>query len=149
MRTWKAGDALPSRDAQNTAASPFFECRLENLLRPFRLLTLSSSPSRFGSGCSRVLRRRCRCVMGTLTPSICSGTPSVLAGLEMALDRSLRPESPEYEFVRDCERAKSRACSMLSSHSAVLNLLPSGSEVVALGSSKIRCLSLCDWREQA
>lgn len=52
--------------------------------------------------------------------------------------------SPTYELEADCERAISRACSTESIHSWVLYLLPAGSEVVARGSSKVRCLSRCE-----
>ena len=52
--------------------------------------------------------------------------------------------SPTYEPEADCERAISRACSTASIHSCVLYLLPAGSEVVARGSSKVKCLSRCE-----
>lgn len=81
--------------------------------------------------------------MGTWSVSSCSLTLRALLGEEIALESSLKPESVEYEFVRDCESAKSLADSMDSSHSAAEYLLPSGSEVVALGSSKMKCLSFC------
>jgi hypothetical protein len=57
--------------------------------------------------------------------------------------------SPEYELVSDCAMATSFACSMASSHSCVLYLLPAGSEVVARGSSKVRCLSRCEHISEA
>lgn len=59
----------------------------------------------------------------------------------MALERSFKPESPEYELVSDCDKAKSLAESIDSNHSAVEYLLPSGSAVETFGSSKMYCLS--------
>lgn len=112
---------------QNTAASPFFECRLLNLFLP---LTESESGSFL----------RCLAV-GTLTPSSAPSPPIVLDGLDSEELRSLKVESPEYEFVMEVEIANSFARSIASSHSAAEYLLPSGSLVVALGSSKTRCLS--------
>jgi hypothetical protein len=52
--------------------------------------------------------------------------------------------SPTYEPDALWDRAISLACSTESSHSCVLYLLPAGSEVVARGSSKVRCLSRCE-----
>jgi hypothetical protein len=49
--------------------------------------------------------------------------------------------SPVYEFAIDWDKAYSRALSMLSIHSCEEYLLPLGSLVVFLGSSKTNCLS--------
>jgi hypothetical protein len=78
-----------------------------------------------------------------LTPSKAESPPSVLAGLDILEPSSLSVESPAKGFV-DCEKAYSRALSILSSHSWVEYLLPSGSLVVLFGSSKMNCLSR--WR---
>lgn len=79
--------------------------------------------------------------VGILTPSSASLLPRVLVGLESVELRSLNVESPEYEFVRDCEMAKSLARSMVSIHSWAAYMLPSGSLIMALGSSKRRCFN--------
>ena len=81
---------------QKTAARPFFEWRLLNRFRPFKL-TLSASLS------IRSLWA------GMLTPSRAPSPPMVLAGDDMVEESSLNVESPEYEFVIDWEIAKSRA----------------------------------------
>ena len=67
--------------------------------------------------------------------------PRESAGLLMPEFNPLRMLSPAYEFEADCDRAISRACSTESIHSWVLYLLPAGSEVVARGSSNVKCLS--------
>lgn len=114
---------------QKTAARPFLECRLLNLFLP--LMDSPSSPFRNLP------------VVGILTPSSASLLPSVLVGLESVELSSLKVESPEYVFVRDCPIAKSLARSMLSIHSRAAYMLPSGSLATAFGSSKRRCLEGC------
>ena len=64
----------------------------------------------------------------------------MLVGLDRLEPSSFSGVSPEKGLV-DCDKAYSRALSMLSSHSCVEYLLPSGSLVVLLGSSKTNCLS--------
>jgi hypothetical protein len=76
-----------------------------------------------------------------LTPSRAESPPIVLAGLDMLEFSSFSDASPAYELVMDCDKAYSRALSILSSHSCDEYLLPSGSLVVFLGSSKTYCFS--------
>lgn len=76
-----------------------------------------------------------------LTPSSAESPPKVLVGLDLIDPSSFRAASPEYELAMDCDMAISRAFSIMSSHSWDEYLLPSGSLVVLLVSSKTYCLS--------
>jgi len=69
------------------------------------------------------------------TPSRAESPPSELGvDIEASSDRAR-------SLVGACDKAYSRACSMLSIHSWLEYLLPSGSLVVLFGSSKTNCLS--------
>jgi hypothetical protein len=76
-----------------------------------------------------------------LTPSRAESPPRVLVGLDIREPKSFSVASPANEFAIDCDSAYSRALSMLSIHSCEEYLLPLGSLVVFLGSSKTNCLS--------
>lgn len=124
-------ELLRSKEIQNTAANPFFDCLLLKRLRPF-----SDSTSVEGECFWRV----CRLLGPQLSPG--GESKSILRGVLAMVDcRSLNTSSPVDVMDMLCEIAISRALSSVASHSSAMAIVAEPSDEADFGSSNIKCFS--------